>query len=544
MVQIPATASVGDLLEYLGPGLLTGRKCPCWPPDVFALTATVLRRSGAYVRVLDLLPKKEGDLLGSRWPEHARKMAAVWRDALNAGLRNWQESPEAPLDVPVPGQIDSAWVVVLRHAKRPLADVLQQNALCRALLLLCLVADEASSGIGIETDDQDRFLEYAALQVLPENDLASVCLRIDPERVRVLPKQHTSQRGITVRSLSHNLALCPASEVEVLWNTPYALLSERKLDVLNLLLLPWPLEVSPKDFAICSPESLPNPAEPYRFFSFRLQSEGKKTTALVRYLRSALERAQEHVERVDCIVFPELALTSQEYMAAERLAVQNDALLIAGVNGQPGDQWFSAATNACFVQPFGLTGIPKTSHDFIDRMRIRQSKHHRWCLDRNQIIQYGLGGVLPASKSCWELSEVGHRFLHFVTLGPWLTLSVLICEDLARQDPVSEILRAVGPNLVIALLMDGPQLRSRWPSRYASVLADDPGSSVLTITSLGMAGRSRPSSLAEPDRSRTIALWRDVRYGEREIELPKDHNACVVSPGMRDDRRILGRRSR
>jgi len=52
-------------------------------------------------------------------------------------------------------------------------------------------------------------------------------------------------------------------------------------------------------------------------------------------------------------------------------------------------------------------------------------------------------------------------------------LTVLICEDLARLDPVNDLVRAVGPNLVMSLLMDGPQLTTRWPARYATVLADD-----------------------------------------------------------------------
>ncbi|HSS76174.1 MAG TPA: hypothetical protein VLV54_05455, partial [Thermoanaerobaculia bacterium] len=79
MTQDPATASLGNLLEFIGPGLLAEKKCPCWPPDVFALTASALQRSGAYVRVLDLLPKKEDDLLGSHWPRRARKLAVAWR---------------------------------------------------------------------------------------------------------------------------------------------------------------------------------------------------------------------------------------------------------------------------------------------------------------------------------------------------------------------------------------------------------------------------------------------------------------------------------
>jgi hypothetical protein len=35
--------------------------------------------------------------------------------------------------------------------------------------------------------------------------------------------------------------------------------------------------------------------------------------------------------------------------------------------------------------------------------------------------------------------------------SPHNTWSVLICEDLARQDPAADLIRAVGPNLLIAL---------------------------------------------------------------------------------------------
>jgi hypothetical protein len=62
----------------------------------------------------------------------------------------------------------------------------------------------------------------------------------------------------------------------------------------------------------------------------------------------------------------------------------------------------------------------------------------------------------------------------------------------------------------------GPQLTSRWAARYASVLADDPGSAVLTLTSFGMAQRSRPH---DRDPSRVLALWKDPERGMREIQL-------------------------
>ena len=75
--------------------------------------------------------------------------------------------------------------------------------------------------------------------------------------------------------------------------------------------------------------------------------------------------------------------------------------------------------------------------------------------------------------------------------------------------------------------MDGPQLASRWPARYATVLADDPGSSVLTLTSVGMAELSRPPG-APP--SRTIGLWKDAKSGAaRQIDLPSGAEGIVLN---------------
>jgi hypothetical protein len=64
------------------------------------------------------------------------------------------------------------------------------------------------------------------------------------------------------------------------------------------------------------------------------------------------------------------------------------------------------------------------------------------------------------------------------------------------------------------------------------VLAEDPGTSVLTLTSLGMAERSRPTLPANGRRAdvcRAIALWRDVESGEHEIVLDEGHDACLLT---------------
>lgn len=87
-----------------------------------------------------------------------------------------------------------------------------------------------------------------------------------------------------------------------------------------------------------------------------------------------------------------------------------------------------------------------------------------------------------------------------------------------------------GPTLVVALLLDGPQLARRWPCRYASVIADDPGSTVLTLTSFGMAARSRPPGTR---RSRVVAHWNDRAAGVQEIALGPGAAAVLVQASIR-----------
>jgi hypothetical protein len=79
---------------------------------------------------------------------------------------------------------------------------------------------------------------------------------------------------------------------------------------------------------------------------------------------------------------------------------------------------------------------------------------------------------------------------------------------------------------VVALLMDGPQFAWRWSGRYATVLADDPGSAVLTLTSLGMVQRS---GMPGAEAKRIIALWKEPLGEARELELPSGAHGLVLS---------------
>jgi hypothetical protein len=124
--------------------------------------------------------------------------------------------------------------------------------------------------------------------------------------------------------------------------------------------------------------------------------------------------------------------------------------------------------------------------------------------------------------------DVPRLAVEFVEVAE-LTIASLVCQDLAYNDDIAALIRSVGPTIVITALLDGPQLTSRWAARYASVLADDPGSAVLTLTSFGMAQRSRPHG---HDPSSTIALWKDPSRGVREIPLEAGAHGVVLTVCM------------
>lgn len=502
------TVRLGDVLRsVLG---RNWRSCPGWPPDMFAATAVVLRLTGLYTRIVGLAEASGRALIDTRqWPMQAETLANAWR--VNIRRHTFPTARTAPLD------LKDWWQILVEAADIRLDAAWAQAAgghdeVARALLRCTTVADAACHDIGGELpQDSDKFGWISEINLL-HSDFQSTCSpNVDPMIVRVLPKQHTPQRGLTLRSLSHHLALVPPSEVKTIWTPPTRLRTGSNRDIFNILLLPWPLEVRASDFRLVEADDKASPslAPSFRFFRYRRRSTPR---AFESYLKSAMAAAKQHTERIDIMVLPELALTPAELRVARAAADREQSWLVGGVSVDTGND---APGNFAVVDVgWGDRGsIPG-----------KQRKHHRWCLDGSQIRQYGLTATLPASANCWEYTRVGERRLQFWSVASWLTFTVLICEDLARQDPVGEVVRAVGPNLIFALLMDGPQIQQRWGAKYASVLAEDPGSSVLTVTSLGMSALSRPASAGTPDRRRVVALWRDAISGVHEIELgPSEH---------------------
>ena len=401
------------------------------------------------------------------------------------------------------------WTTLLGARGVDIEELAGHSRAVIALLRLMCTADEASAGIGFvaplgENDDE---FETAWADLMQEQG-RTCCIEISPQRMVVLPKLHTPRSGMTLRSLSHNLALYVPGEVIPEWhNFP----SFDDHEGLRLLLLPWPLELEPDCIRSACGTDISMPAT-FGFFTCELRKGGEPIIEEVKRALAAAETSGP----VDAIVFPEGCLIGDEYTEISR---QTQKLVIAGV-ARAADTNRPGANEAAVAIPAGTF-----------QLTWKQSKHHRWRIDGPQIGQYGL--ALDPSREWWEDIPLDNRRINFLSMNEWLTLSVLICEDLARLDPVADLLRSVGPSLVIALLLDGPQLPTRWPTRYATVLADDPGSSVLTLTSAGMARLSKPPAKAKPakkipGKNTVIALWKDAKNAALPIELKKDSVGVVL----------------
>jgi hypothetical protein len=235
--------------------------------------------------------------------------------------------------------------------------------------------------------------------------------------------------------------------------------------------------------------------------------------AILKWVKRLLAYAKDIGQRIDLIVLPECALTLSQWNRVAKYATTNGMAIISGVRRSAVDE--TAGQNSLRMRL-----------SFDSDFELVQFKHHRWQIESSQINNYGLGGTLCLKKSWWENITIEPRELNFIALLPELVLCPLICEDLARQDPVAELVRSVGPNLVIALLMDGPQIAERWSARYATVLADDPGSSVLTLSNLGMVELSRPRNCRA---ARVFASWKDASGSFVPLELASNEVGLILN---------------
>jgi hypothetical protein len=492
--------TVGSLWHDIA-GRRLGDELLEWAPDLFAFTDVVIDRSEAYRFVVS--PPE-----GTIWPPPDMP---DWYPAVadaSAGWRAWAEGDGTEL----PGLVAEEWAVVCERSATSLEELATGRAwrICQALITLHAIADEACAGTGVTVTgvprDGARF-RARARELLARTGTLS---RISRQRLRVLPCVRNPIGGPSIRSLSRYVCV-RGPEVDVVWNRiPAGTVGPGgPAEDGNVLMLPWPLRIDAEDF---KPAGAVERAglEPRGFFEF-----APRELLDLDLADQVLQSARNQQGSVDIVVLPESALRPGDIDKLEALLTRHRVwLVVAGVREPPGPGGRFGANWLHLGVWFGGRW-----------WRYRQNKHHRWSLDDNQIEQYHLAAQLPLGVRWWEAMAVPRRTVQVVELDEGVTLVSLICEDLARLDEVGDLLRAIGPTLVVTTLLDGPQLASRWTARYASVLADDPGSAVVTLTSFGFVQRSLP-----PGRppSRVVSLWKDPVRGLREIPLDVDAHAALI----------------
>lgn len=503
--RLPSTNSLThrDLVRFLDPAALDSLDHLKWPPNAFALAAYLLAATGGYRDVLSSWPPKQKpfDDVKAKWTSWVTKYAKQWRGSAESGRA-------------APTKIKQIWNAAKDHFG--LAMTVQRDTPARrtnirelnqCLIAIVALADAASSGVGIpRLQDKVPQYEWKAINLLRDEG-ASLATNVVREKLRVLPKLHTPRSGLTLRSLTHHLALHVGNEVVPYWYNIPQITDDR----LNLLLAPWPLSIQPKNFAPAHGQEALKTR--HRTMDLRLAAN---PTRVAVWIEALLKASEQRVHKVHGVVFPESSLSESEYEAVLAVLRRRDMILIAGV-----------AAPATSPTDVGLNGVHLWSQSNGMEFDVYQSKHHRWRLDRSQVEMYGLASFLDPRNEWWENISTPPREIHFAALNSGIALCCLICEDLARLDPVSSLVRSVGPNLLIALLADGPQIEKRWSARYATVLAEDPGCAVLTLSSLGMVRLSRPRKGEKA--SNAIALWKDSESATTEIDLPDGCDAALLT---------------
>ncbi|MEM9829190.1 MAG: hypothetical protein AAF944_01055 [Bacteroidota bacterium] len=517
--------TVEDVIKSIMPSWNFPHDWFVWPPDTFLMTSTILKRTGCYRYVLS-----------KNFTTNLHKQGAI-EDSAIAWIKDIDpqlQEPHKPISANfltdntllydaieklkrLSGKVAVYDLNALRTEEEENGneEIHQRaRALCSAIVTIHVIADEACSGFGLmnSSSSEVAFVHYLANLLLTSRGTLSA---VSKYHGVVIPKLRTPQSGLSLRSFSHHVTY-HTTEVEVIWRTlPWDNIEE---NTINILAVPYPYEVEAKYFRL-ERESF----EPVRYFKYK--KEDSETT--LDQVIKLLENIDKGIGRVHILAFPELALKKEsdyDYLLGElrkkrmQGKLKHVPMVITGVRCEDKGEFNQVRLAAYFASRW---------------YNLAQHKHHRWKLDSNQIRQYSLEGRLSTSREWYENISIDQRRLTFLVPNGWLALCPLICEDLAQLEPVSEVIRGVGPTLLVALLFDGPQLKERWSARYASVLADDPGTAVLTLTSAGMAKRSRDLSKDTHDPNseigKTVALWKDQITGWNSLRLGETKEAILLT---------------
>ncbi|MER8772232.1 hypothetical protein NKH63_26455 [Mesorhizobium sp. M0960] len=518
---------------------------PIWPTDLFATAAHIVHISG-------LLPYFDPDpdvipQLGDR--PMCFTLSLEDRAKCERAGTTWSENDD------IPDFVYDLWDVVIAGWSQPIRASFHTQKSNRknvpkwwkAAIELLIIADQACVGLGSPPDPRkprwliDAFQQlfakpFVGLRRLTDEgayrakrQLMTFGRDSDPDVACVQPKNRISAVGCNMRNLTRNLAYIPhVGNVRCHWHQPINSTLQEDADALDILIIPLPFVIEDNWFRTKS-TALPHDDRRPRWGNFEIAQDWLvDQSALIEMVAQEVQKAKKQLgtEYLNGVIFPEYALTEPVFNKICDRIKQIAPELEFAITG--------SSTN-CDTEEgnFVLTAIWKNNRlDALSEKENRylltsRRKHHRWRLSGDQILDYNLQGILDESAAWWESHRIAQREIHFFHFRQTSVFTTMICEDLARSDPCHDILRAIGPNLLFAILMDGPQTRFRWPARYAATLADDPGTSVLTVTSLGLMDRSTRAGKYPPNS--TVAMWRDESGTTRELTLDEGSRSLLLS---------------
>lgn len=401
------------------------------PVDLFAFCIQIASAIGLECKGVDT--DQTAYILGldpARWPREVKRIGEAWNWG-DGHLLKIQWRELMRLDEPLSKYLEDG-------------ESLEYQQLCAALLLLIAASDQ-------------KFLKT--------NRTGSPKLKnLTPSHGSIARRSLLPQSGVTLTRLTHTLGYTravsniKAETLQVAANAP---------DRLNVLLVPAPYTVHRTAITFNTDDTFDyQPPDCVVFLE------------IVNRLLAAVPNTSEP----DIVLFPELSVSLLGPTTAYEIAVRSlttrwpNTIFAIGLKNEFG--------NAVEVWVPGMLNPPS-----------RQYKHHPWYLEERQIKGYDLPlKGKAATRRYRENMLVKRRELSTVKFRCGTTFNFLICEDLGRPEPVGSYLCATGPTMVFAHLLDAAQLGHRWPGKSAEWLRTEAGSTVVSITSSGMARLHKSAS--------------------------------------------------
>ncbi|HIE1305183.1 TPA: hypothetical protein ACXJRF_000030 [Serratia marcescens] len=483
-----------------------------WPPNVFIILYAIIEYSDKY----RLLVSPQGHFV---WNEKHAKQCDELVESWASYLEYCSERKGTLTDINFSLKNNLNNIFNKKNFNTCVYELMDDGIFCESAFLLIVSIDKLFyKRFGNDTQSRvfgakmARDLNYAIYaKDNPTYDTSFINLADNNPKFGVIAwKYNTPQSGLTLNNLTQNLTYIKPA-VKYTHNINKVEKIKHGKNNYNILVIPWPFNVKDEYFT-ASKITNKNMDDYFDFFDYH-PTDNFEMSHFLSFILSALKR----VGTIDLIVFPECSLSEHQFNLFTNKLYEifnkNAPSLLSGVHGKNGEN----GINSAFL---GFVGEDRLAFN-----KIVQEKHHRWFLDRNQLRNYNLAASLNPGKKWWENIAVGKRKLTTLETADGVILCPLVCEDLARQEPVAQAVRAVGPNLVVSLLLDGPQIAQRWPGKYAAVLSDDPGCSVLSVTALGMTQRATGLGHAP---SRDVALWSEPGEPSETLQVTSESGSLVL----------------